>query len=66
MRTRRSWRNQDRLFRELFAQPPPPRPTLDQQITGLETAIAQCGNRRTRNQLQRDLMSLKRKRSLRR
>lgn len=64
MRTRRSWRNQNRLFRELFAPPERPKPTLDERIACLEQAIAQCANRRTRGQLERDLLSLKRKRAL--
>ena len=61
MRTRRSWRNQNRLFRELFAPPQRSKPTLDERIALLEQSIARCGNRRTRRQLERDLKSLQMK-----
>jgi hypothetical protein len=66
MRTRRSWRNQNILFRELFAPPQPPKPPLTRQIEIIELAIARCRNQRTRRQLERDLKSMKRKRAMNR
>ena len=67
MRTRRSWRNQDRLWRALGQEgiPSLTQPKRD-PIAGLEAMLAQQGlSPRTRRQLERDLARAKVARALR-
>lgn len=60
MRTRRSWRNQDRLFRELGGRPEkPPVLTAEQRIANLRAFIASpFHSRRARAKAERDLVKL--------
>lgn len=65
MRTRRSPRNQERLWRELGA-PPAPKPATD-PIAALERILARPGiNARTRRQLERDLERARHRAAVRR
>lgn len=64
MRTRRSWRNQNILWRELFAPAPVRVFTTDERIDNLRRAIAGCLSPRSRKQLERDLVKLERKKRL--
>lgn len=60
MRTRRSPRNQEILWRLLGGEKKvilPP--TIDEQIVATEAALKTCWNKRTRGQLERDLARLK-------
>lgn len=68
MRTRRSPRNQDRLFKALFKPPDEPKPQAD-EVERLQELLNTPGrilNRRTRGQLERDLKSALHKRAVKR
>lgn len=64
MRTRNSWRNQNILFRELFAPKAEPRETLD-EVARAERMLLAPVNARTRRMLERDLAAAKHRRAVR-
>ena len=63
MRTRRSPRNQERLWRELGGEREKP-PQID-HLRVLERALELCMNKRTRKQIERDIANEKHRRAVR-
>lgn len=58
MKTRRSPRNQEILFRALFAPAPVSKPETN-PLASLERQLANCFGARTRKMIEREIVSLK-------